>query len=56
MQYTELREDYLENMQDKAYLSLAAARDRRLVINFAAKPTPVPNFQGIKVRHVLQSA
>lgn len=45
--YAEIAEDYLANMKDRVYKSLTQARDKRLVIDFTAKP-PVkkPNTLG----------
>ena len=47
-QYEEIREEYLESQAEKKYLTLTQARERRVKIDFASKPTPKPSFIGIK--------
>lgn len=53
LEYTDLREDYMDSLKEKNYLSLAAARDRRLRIDFAAERPPVPHQLGV---HVVRDA
>eukprot|EP00049_Salpingoeca_infusionum_P026592 m.26559 g.26559 ORF g.26559 m.26559 type:complete len:1252 (-) comp8846_c0_seq1:700-4455(-) len=48
-EYEEIRDDYLESLVDRKYLSLADARERKLVIDFANEPTPVPAQLGVQV-------
>lgn len=48
-EYSDLRDDYLESLTEKAYLSLAAARAKRMVIDFVAEPPPVPKKLGVHV-------
>jgi len=39
-EYIDMRDEYLESLTEKKYLSLAAARARRLVIDFHTQPSP----------------
>lgn len=49
-EYTELREEYLEGLEEKRLLSLEAAREKKLQIDWSLKP-PVakPKYLGTKV-------
>ena len=44
-----LRDDYLESLTEKSYLSLAAARARRPVVDFVVQPPPKPRQLGVQV-------
>jgi 5-methyltetrahydrofolate--homocysteine methyltransferase len=49
-EYAELREEYYEGLEEKRLLSLAAAREKRLKINWQTAPPPhKPNVVGTKV-------
>ena len=49
-EYEDLRHDHYDNLKDRRYVSLEAARARRLKIDFASQPAPVkPSFLGVKV-------
>mmetsp|Transcript_14897 Transcript_14897/g.37861 ORF Transcript_14897/g.37861 Transcript_14897/m.37861 type:complete len:1207 (+) Transcript_14897:3-3623(+) len=50
-QYNELREEFYTNLEDRKYLSLEKARQKRLVLDFSQpEHAPVvPNFIGTKV-------
>jgi 5-methyltetrahydrofolate--homocysteine methyltransferase len=47
-EYEEMRQDYYESLSDKRYLSLAAARQKALVIDWAKEPVYKPTFLGVK--------
>ena len=49
MQYDDIRESYLDGLANRVYLPLAAAREKRLRIDFTKRPTPKPEFIGTKV-------
>eukprot|EP00048_Salpingoeca_helianthica_P021694 m.13842 g.13842 ORF g.13842 m.13842 type:complete len:1244 (-) comp6297_c0_seq2:195-3926(-) len=48
-EYAELRDEYLEGLAEKNYLTLEQARARRPVIDFVAEPPPVPKKLGVHV-------
>jgi 5-methyltetrahydrofolate--homocysteine methyltransferase len=49
--YAELREEHYSSMEDRKYVPLSIARQRKLAIDFASKPpAPAPRFTGTKVR------
>jgi len=48
-EYIDMRDEYLESLTEKKYLSLAAARARRLVIDFHTQPPPQPKQIGVQV-------
>ena len=48
-EYEEIREEYLDSLSDRNYLSLAACRKQRYQIDFAAQPPVKPAFVGLKV-------
>ncbi|KAM3581116.1 hypothetical protein VKS41_006555 [Umbelopsis sp. WA50703] len=49
-EYAEMREEYYEGLEDKRLLSLQAAREKGLHINWQATPPPhKPNVMGTKV-------
>ena len=47
-EYTALRELYLKRGDEKSYLSLAEARNRKAVLDFNPSTCPTPNFVGVK--------
>ncbi|ORZ19481.1 methionine synthase [Absidia repens] len=49
-EYDELREEYYEGLEEKRLLNLAAARDKKLEIDWTATPPPdKPTYLGTKV-------
>ena len=49
-EYEEMRKEHYDGLKDRHYLSLEAARAKRLRIDFARQPPPVkPAFLGAKV-------
>ena len=49
-EYADLRREHYDGLKDRRYLSLEAARAKRLHIDFARQPAPVrPSFVGTKV-------
>ncbi|EGD78748.1 methionine synthase [Salpingoeca rosetta] len=48
-EYEEIREEYLESLTDRVYLSLDAARKQRFAIDFNKKPPVKPAMTGVKV-------
>ena len=48
-EYEEIREEYLESLQDRTYLSLSDARSKRKAIDFKATPPVVPKKLGLTV-------
>ncbi|EDQ88652.1 uncharacterized protein MONBRDRAFT_37476 [Monosiga brevicollis MX1] len=48
-EYDEIREEYLDSLADRTYVSLADARERRCVIDWAAEAPAKPNMTGLKV-------
>jgi len=45
-----MRKEYYDSLEDHKYISLAKARDKRLVLNWSKQgPAPKPAFVGTKV-------
>jgi 5-methyltetrahydrofolate--homocysteine methyltransferase len=50
-EYAELRDEYLEGLSEKNYLTLEQARARRQIVDFVAQPPPKPKKLGVHVFH-----
>ncbi|KAI1315259.1 hypothetical protein EDD11_001040 [Mortierella claussenii] len=48
-EYEEIREDHYEGLKDRRYLSLAAAREQRMVLDWTQEKIVKPSFMGTKV-------
>ncbi|KAG0007027.1 hypothetical protein BGZ65_012085 [Modicella reniformis] len=48
-EYEEIREDHYDGLKDRRYLSLAAAREQRLVLDWKQEKIVKPSFMGTKV-------